>query len=247
MILHNTSNYHKNWMICKSDNIKRAFKLSLKGNEITHVMINLHFYDRNCRSCIYIICEETSELISCSFKEAKSKNFIAANLNPNLNYMMVVYAEDVEQKSVRMNVSVFSSSDWVDISEKTPNIFMEERSFLLFMTNMSCPSTSLQEGTKNMIKIKNMSEEIGMGFLTVFLEPNYSYIVQFIFDFQKLSDNGIEPINIKSEIMEYEGPCHAIVMFRFKSKIKRKGKFPPEDCLRVKMLSNKRVSQPLFY
>lgn len=160
---------------------------------------------------------------------------------------MVVHAEDVQQKSVKMNVSIFSSNDWVDISEKTPNIFMEERSFLLFMANMSCPSTPLQEGTKNAIKIKNMCEEIGMGFLTVFLEPNYANIVQIIFNFQKLSDYGIEPINIKSEIMEYEGPCHAIVMFRFKGRTKRKGKFPPEDCMRVKLLSNKRVSQPLFY
>ncbi len=69
-------------------------------------MISVNFGDCYCASCVYIICELSGELISCSYKKNKTSNFLAALLREGRNYLLYIYADDAEGKYPRFNISM---------------------------------------------------------------------------------------------------------------------------------------------
>jgi hypothetical protein len=91
IILHNTEKYNQNWVSSSSPKLKHTFKMSLQGAEASHAMISLHFNRVECRTCAYLICAETCELVSGSFKEKKAVNFIAAIIDASHSYTLFVY------------------------------------------------------------------------------------------------------------------------------------------------------------
>jgi hypothetical protein len=85
------------------------------------------------------------------------------------------------------------------------------------------PSTYLSEdpnNKKNVIRIKNLRTEFGIGVIETFLEPDFDSKVMIEINKEKLLECGIEPINCQYSRVMYEGPCSAILLFKLKGKFK---------------------------
>lgn len=58
-------------------------------------MISVNFRDIKCQSLVYLVGESNCELISCSFKENGSRNFMAAFLEQGKNYLLYIFGESL--------------------------------------------------------------------------------------------------------------------------------------------------------